>query len=103
MSLSFKPIYATLMRNRRILPGIAIIGIFAMLLIVRAAYNYHINILHDIADREELYKTSSSMLDRGSELSMRMDYAQIRVKKLEKGLLNSDKPFMAAAKLEETL
>jgi len=90
-----------LMENRRILPGIALIGALVLILIGRWGYTHHQNSMEEIAAYREVLQVSSSIVARGDEIKSLIEQKKNRIKELERGLLKADKPSMAAAELQE--
>ncbi|MFQ5442185.1 MAG: type II secretion system protein GspM [Thermodesulfobacteriota bacterium] len=96
-----KKLRLLIMENRRIIPGIAVIGVLAVLLLVRWGYNRHQSAVEEISAYNEVLRTSSLVLARGSEVEKLIGIEKKRIKELEKGLLRASKPSIAAAELQE--
>ncbi len=94
-------VFSMIKANRRMLYLSAAICILAVLVIIKTGYNYHIALIEEIASKEELYFTNSSMLVRGDEMSKSLKAYEQRVSGLESGLLATDKPSIGAAMLVE--
>lgn len=90
-------------KNRRILPGVAIIFILASLLLIRSGYGYHLSFLEEIEVKNELYMASASALASKDELEKIIKKAEGRIKALEGGLLEAERPPIAAAKLQKAV
>lgn len=92
---------ALMLENRKLLPGIVIIGVLAVLLILRAGYNYHQGMHQEISSYEELLRNSSMILARGESLEERLSVGIKMAGTLEKGLLGAVQPSIGAAELQE--
>ncbi len=90
-----------MMENRRILPGIAVIGVLVLLLLVKWGYSHHQDARREIAAYREALQASSSIVARGDEIEKLIELKKNRIKELEKGLLKASRPSMAAAELQE--
>ncbi len=91
----------TMMENRRILPGIALIGALVIMLCLKWGYTHHQNSLDEIEAYRESLQASTSIVARGAEIKKLIGYQNKRIKTLEKGLLSAGRPAMAAAELQE--
>ncbi len=87
--------------NRRILPGVALIGALVLILIIRWGYNHHQRSMEEITAYNDLLQTSSSILARGDEVKKLIELDKTNISTLEKGLLKAKKPTIAAAELQE--
>ncbi len=90
-----------MLENKKLLPGVVIIGVLAVLLILRAGYNYHKGMHEEISSYEELLRNSSVILARGESLEERLNAAVKMSGTLEKGLLGAEQPSIGAAELQE--
>ncbi len=96
-----KKLRIMMLENRRLAPGMAVIGVLVLLLIVKWGYSRHMNARAEIAAYREALATSSEMLARGGDVKERIAREQKRLKALERGLLKASEPSMAAAELQE--
>lgn len=90
-------------KNRRILPGMAVIFILATLLIIRSGYGYHNSFQEEIEVKRELYLATAETLTGDDELEKLIRKAEGRLKSLEGGLLEANRPPIAAAKLQKAV
>lgn len=97
-----KKLRLLIMENSRIIPGIALIGVLAVLLLVRWGYNRHQSAVEEISAYNEVLRTSSLVLAREGGVEKLMGVDRKRIKELEKGLLSAARPSIAAAELQET-
>ncbi len=95
-------IYSLIDTNRRILPGVALIGVLALLLLLRWGYNHHSSSLAEITAYNDLLQTSSSIVERGDDVKNLISLEKKKIASLEKGLLKAKKPTIAAAELQES-
>jgi len=94
-------IHLFIMENKRILPGVALIGVLILLLIVKWGYSRHQDSVREIMAYRDALQLSSSIVARGGDIEKLMDEKKKEIKRLEKGLLHGSKPSMAAAELQE--
>lgn len=87
--------------NKRLIPAFVIIAVLAALLSWRAGHNYHMAALEEMSSRAEQYSSIRSMNDRSDELkAMDGSYTE-RLRALERGLIDADRPATGAARLQE--
>jgi len=96
-----KKISLLLMENKRILPGLALIGLLVLLLIVKWGYTRHNNSMSEIEAYRDSLNLSSAILARGEDINKLIGLKTKRIKELEKGLLRADSSALAAAELQE--
>lgn len=96
-------IAALIQKNRRILPGVAIIFILVSLLLFRSGYGYHLSFREEIEVKNELYMLTASALASKDELEKIIKKAEGRLKAFERGLLEAERPPIAAAKLQKAV
>lgn len=87
--------------NRRILPGIAIIGTLVFVLVLKWGYNTHQSSVAEITAYNDLLQTSSAIASRGEGVKKLIAEQKTEIGTLEKGLLKAEKPSIAAAQLQE--
>lgn len=96
-------ISAFIQKNRRILPGAAVIFILGSLLLIRSGYGYHLSFQEEIEVKNELYKVTASALTNNDNLEKLIKKAEERLKAIEGGLLEAERPPIAAAKLQKAV
>ncbi|MFQ5480085.1 MAG: type II secretion system protein GspM [Thermodesulfobacteriota bacterium] len=94
-------IFSLIHDNKRILPGVAIIGALAFILIIKWGYNHHQRSIDEISAYNDLLQTSAAIIERGDDVKKSITLKKEEISKLEKGLLKAEKPSIAAAELQE--
>ena len=96
-----KAVVSFVRANKRLAPAFVIIAVLGALLSWRAAHSYHIAALEEMASKSEQYSSLRSMNNRSDELkALDGSYAE-RLRALEAGLIDADRPATGAAMLQE--